>query len=73
MINFVTRGSRGRMHLSASLYAVLLLAIGVSTASAAVHQYNDDYFYAVADAYIFRGGREGLYASSAEVGSGRLR
>ncbi len=55
------------MHLPACVTAILLLGTGISTVSAAVHQYNEDYFYAVADAYIFRGGREGLYASSAEV------
>ena len=55
------------MHLPAFVTAILLLGTGISTVSAAVHQYNEDYFYAVADAYIFRGGREGLYASSAEV------
>ena len=55
------------MHLPTFVTVSLLLGIGISTVSAAVHQYNEDYFYAVADAYIFRGGREGLYASSAEV------
>ncbi len=55
------------MHLPAFVTAIFLLGVGISTVSAAVHQYNEDYFYAVADAYIFRGGREGLYASSAEV------
>ena len=45
--------------------AVLLLS--TRAVFAAVHEYNDDYFYAVADAYIFRGGREGLYASTREV------
>ncbi len=52
------------MHLPAFVTVSLLLGIGISTVSAAVHQYNEDYFYAVADAYIFRGGREGLYAST---------
>ena len=48
-----------RLWVTAGLYS--------STALAAVHPYNKDYFYRVADAFIFRGGREGLYASSAEV------
>ena len=50
----------------ALLKAALLLSC-TRAAYAAVHTYNDDYFYAVADAYIFRGGREGLYASTREV------
>lgn len=52
--------------MSAATRAFALLAL-CTTAFAAVHDYHDDYFYAVADAYIFRGGREGLFASSAEV------
>ncbi len=55
------------MRLPRVFEAVLLLGVCSSSAFAAVHKYNDDYFYAVADAYIFRGGREGLFASSAEV------
>jgi hypothetical protein len=39
----------------------------VSSASAAVHPYHGEYFYAVGDAYIFRGGREGMFASTQEV------
>lgn len=54
------------MHGFALLKAALLL-FSTRAVFAAVHTYNDDYFYAVADAYIFRGGREGLYASTQEV------
>ena len=52
--------------MSAATRAFTVLAL-CTTAFAAVHDYHEDYFYAVADAYIFRGGREGLFASSAEV------
>lgn len=54
------------MHGFALLKAALLL-FSTRAVFAAVHTYNDDYFYAVADAYIFRGGREGLYASTREA------
>ena len=43
------------------------LACLSSTAFSAIHPYNKEYFYAVGDAFIFRGGREGLYASTKEV------
>ena len=36
-------------------------------ADAAVHPYNTEYFYSVGDAFIFRGGREGLFESKSEV------
>ena len=54
------------MQVSLVLKALVLLKV-CSTAFAAVHQYNNDYFYTVADAFIFRGGREGLFASSPKV------
>lgn len=47
--------------------ALLGLACFASTALAAIHPYNKEYFYAVGDAFIFRGGREGLYSSTKEV------
>lgn len=47
--------------------ALLSLACLSSTALGAIHSYNKEYFYAVGDAFIFRGGREGLYASTKEV------
>jgi len=47
-----------------ALCAVLALA---STALAAVHPYQGEYFYAVSDAFIFRGGREGMIASKSEA------
>lgn len=53
------------MLLRAALLPVLLGLTG--SVHAAIHPYNKDYFYAVGDAYIFRGGREGLYASTKEV------
>ena len=55
------------------LAAPLLVAIAAiallfsSPAAASIHSYDNDYFYSVGDAYIFRGGREGLYASTKEV------
>ena len=49
--------------------ALVLVLLGfTASVRAAIHPYNKDYFYAVADAFIFRGGREGLYASTKEVG-----
>lgn len=50
-------------------FLVTLCGIGclVGTSLAAIHPYNKEYFYAVGDAFIFRGGREGLYASTKEA------
>ena len=51
-----------------SLFAPLLLALAaVPAALGSIHAYDAEYFYSVGDAYIFRGGREGLYASTKEV------
>ena len=47
--------------------AIVALSALSLPASASIHSYNNDYFYSVGDAYIFRGGREGLYASTKEV------
>lgn len=47
--------------------AVAAVATLPSPATASIHSYAHDYFYSVGDAYIFRGGREGLYASTKEV------
>ncbi len=47
--------------------AVVALLAGTTMVHSAVHTYRNEYFYSVSDAYIFRGGREGLYASSKEV------
>ena len=58
------------MGLSSLQLALLGLACLSSTAIAAIHPYNKEYFYAVGDAFIFRGGREGLYASTKEVSGG---
>lgn len=55
------------MGLSRVQTALLGLACLSSSALAAIHPYNKEYFYAVGDAFIFRGGREGLYASTKEV------
>ena len=50
------------------LLAPLLLALAsLPAALASIHAYDSEYFYSVGDAYIFRGGREGLYASTKEV------
>ena len=47
---------------------LLAAALGLLTgARAAIHPYSKEFFYSVGDAYIFRGGREGLYASTQEV------
>ena len=56
--------------MSAVITAFVLLT-ACSTTFAAFHDYHDDYFFAVGDAFIFRGGREGLFASSAQVQSVR--
>eukprot|EP00976_Prorocentrum_cordatum_P051470 1039504-Prorocentrum_minimum.AAC.4 len=47
------------------LCAVALLQL----AQAAVHPYMNEYFYSVGDAFIFRGGREGMWESKSEVGT----
>ena len=49
--------------------AALTAAVLLGAASAAVHPYNSEYFFSVGDAFIFRGGREGLFASKSEVRS----
>jgi len=51
------------------LLAPLLLAglAALPASLASIHAYDAEYFYSVGDAYIFRGGREGLYASTKEV------
>lgn len=51
---------------------VAALLAGTPMVDSAVHTYRNEYFYSVSDAYIFRGGREGLYASSKEVRSTHL-
>ena len=44
--------------------ALLLLSLlaGLERVAAAVHRYHGEKFFAVGDAYVFRGGREGLFA-----------
>jgi hypothetical protein len=51
-----------------ALAAAALLVALPNVADAAVHPYNNEYFYSVGDAFIFRGGREGLFESKSEVG-----
>jgi hypothetical protein len=54
-----------------TLLAVALVACCCSmlqVAHAAVHPYGGEYFYSVGDAFIFRGGREGMFESKSEVG-----
>lgn len=43
------------------------LAALAAPALASIHTYDNEFFYSVGDAYIYRGGREGLYASTKEV------
>lgn len=54
------------MHLRAAVLLVAAAAL-CRNSQAAIHPYNKEYFYSVSDAFIFRGGREGLYASTKEV------
>ncbi len=51
---------------------VFLILATCCQARAAIHQYDGQLFYQVGDAFIFRGGREGLYASTQEVSLTRL-
>lgn len=44
-----------------------MLVVTAWVADAAVHEYNGGKFFQASDAYLFRGGREGLFASSPEV------
>ena len=53
--------------MSRLLAASILLLAAAPSALASIHAYDQEYFYSVGDAYIFRGGREGLYASTKEV------
>ena len=55
------------------LVTLLGLSSLLGTTLGAIHPYNKEYFYAVGDAFIFRGGREGLYASTKEASPGILR
>jgi hypothetical protein len=48
----------------ASTLALLQLC---SKVYAAVHEYDNQYMFSIGDAYIFRGGREGLYGSTKEA------
>ena len=54
-----------RSRLGAFLAACALSALSPRPCSAAVHEYRGERFTPSADAYVFRGGREGLYASTA--------
>jgi hypothetical protein len=51
---------------------LLLAAALLEVARAAVHPYSGEYFYSVGDAFIFRGGREGMFESKSEVGLAAL-
>lgn len=51
---------------------LLLAAALLQVARAAVHPYSGEYFYSVGDAFIFRGGREGMFESKSEVGLAAL-
>jgi hypothetical protein len=41
----------------------LLSFVKIDRIEGAIHQYEDAYFFSVSDAFIYRGGREGLFAS----------
>ena len=59
-----------RSFVVATALAVATILVGFPHATdAAVHPYNNEYFYSVGDAFIFRGGREGLFESKSEVRS----
>ena len=65
-----SENSNATMKLAAPLLvAVAAIALSAlsSPVSASIHSYDNDYFFSVGDAYIFRGGRVGLYASTKEV------
>lgn len=53
--------------LAAALLLLLSVMVDVPAARAAVHPYNGEYFYSVGDAFIFRGGREGMFESKSEA------
>ena len=55
------------MVAAVALAAAAVLVAFPHAADAAVHPYNNEYFYSVGDAFIFRGGREGLFESKSEV------
>ena len=54
--------------VSASSFVLLFLGgpcfDRVPRIDAAIHAYEDSYFFSVNDAFIYRGGREGLFKSS---------
>lgn len=45
------------------LFFFSLLSVKIDRIEGAIHQYEDAYFFSVSDAFIYRGGREGLFAS----------
>ena len=55
------------MARAGALLVALAVAAGVRAGQGAIHKYHQDYFYSVGNAFIFRGGREGMYASTEEV------
>ena len=59
-----SEATRSTMHSSLLLPVLLALAVRVH---GEVHQYHEDYFFAVADAYMFDGGHEAMGGSSREV------
>lgn len=63
LLSFKKKNTKMR---SAAFCGALLLAVA-APALASIHTYDNEFFYSVGDAYIYRGGREGLYASTKEV------
>ena len=53
------RTGAGRAAMRAGRQAALLVVLLAHSASAAVHSYNQELFYSVSDAFIYRGGRQG--------------
>mmetsp|Transcript_1135 Transcript_1135/g.2014 ORF Transcript_1135/g.2014 Transcript_1135/m.2014 type:complete len:521 (-) Transcript_1135:1470-3032(-) len=49
------------------LLGLLCAAALLQVSYAAVHPYENEYFYSVGDAFIFRGGREGMWESKSEA------
>lgn len=59
--------------VAAALAVAAVLVAFPHATDAAVHPYNNEYFYSVGDAFIFRGGREGLFESKSEVRLERMK
>ena len=49
------------------LFPALVLVCVFPAAQCSVHQYNGETFFQTADAFLFRGGREGLFTSTPDA------